>query len=42
MDEVIYHNQLDGVTKLLGHLTKLDVENGNPGTLNKLEFQVTC
>ncbi|KAK2189473.1 hypothetical protein NP493_106g07058 [Ridgeia piscesae] len=39
MDEVIYHNQLDGVTKLLGHLTKLDVENGNPGTLNKLEFQ---
>ena len=40
MDEAIYHDELEGVTKLLGHLTKLDVENGNPGTLNKPEFTV--
>ncbi len=39
MDEDIYHSQLQLIARLLNHLTKIDADKGNQGTLTKEEFK---
>lgn len=39
-DEELYHRQLQLIHKLLGQLTKLDMERGNSGELNKEDIRV--
>ncbi|KAL5022681.1 hypothetical protein ScPMuIL_001836 [Solemya velum] len=40
IDEEVYHNSLQVITKLLNQLTKVDMDHGNQGKLAKEEFQV--
>lgn len=35
----MYHSQLQIMANLVNHLTKVDVEKGNPGKLSREEFQ---
>ncbi|XP_064611191.1 translin-associated factor X-interacting protein 1-like isoform X2 [Liolophura sinensis] len=39
VDEEVYHSQLQIMANLVNHLTKVDVEKGNPGKLSREEFQ---
>ena len=38
-EEALYHAQLQTISHMLNHLTKMDVEKGNPGSLTKDEFK---
>ena len=38
-DEEVYHSQLQLIARLLNHLTKIDADKGNQGTLTKEEFK---